>query len=248
MGGIYPLPEATNRGSGRTTRSVTIDANHPAGMVRRCETAPMSIGGTASYGRPAGVEVPALVRAAVAAAEVLGFEFCVRPETGRLLATLAAGLPPGSLVGETGTGTGAGLAWMVAAADSRVRFVSFEREGKRAEAAREVLAGRPNVEVVCGDSAAMFSRGPFDLLVHDGGPGSGKIPGSQPVDPVDVLRPGGTMTIDDYTPTNSWPPTFDGEVDESRLHWLAHPVLTSTEVRVAPDLAVIVCRYLPALS
>lgn len=207
----------------------------------------MSIGGTASYGRLAGREVPDLVRAAVAAAGVLGFEFCVRPETGRLLGTLAAGLPPGSRVGETGTGTGAGLAWMVVAADPTVRFVSYEREVTRAEAAREVFADVPNVDVVCGDSMALFGVGPFDLLVHDGGPGAGKIPGSGVVDPVDVLRPGGTMTIDDYTPTNSWPPTFEGRVDESRVHWLSHPLLTSTEVRVAPDLAVVVCRYLPAL-
>ena len=204
----------------------------------------MSIGGTASYGRLAGQDVPELVRAAVAAAVDLGFEFCVRQETGRLLGTLAAGLPAGSLVGETGTGTGAGLAWMVVAADSTVRFLSYERDRDRADAARNVFAHLPNVEVVCADSAELFTNGPFDLLVHDGGPGSGKIPGSGVVDPVELLRPGGTMTIDDYTPTTSWPPMFEGRVDEGRVHWLSHPALKSTEVRVAPDLAVVVCRLL----
>jgi hypothetical protein len=53
------------------------------------------------------------------------------------------------------------------------------------------------------------------------------------------------MTIDDYLPAASWSPTFNGKIDESRRHWLSHPALRSTEIRVAPDLAVVVCRFLP---
>ncbi|HWM18386.1 MAG TPA: hypothetical protein VNO51_01770 [Ilumatobacteraceae bacterium] len=188
--------------------------------------------------------MPELVRAAVAQATGLGFELCVRPEIGRLLGTLAAGLPAGSRVGETGTGTGAGLAWMVTAASPSVRFLSYERAPDRAKAAQSLFGHLPNVEVVLGDSSELFTRGPFDLLVHDGGPGSGKMPGSTGVDPTVVLRPGGTMTIDDDTPATSWPPMFDGQIDEGRVHWLSHPALESTEVRVAPDLAVVVSRYL----
>lgn len=189
--------------------------------------------------------MPPLVLEAVEQAEHLGFELCVRPEIGRLLAVLAGGLPPGSLVGETGTGTGAGLAWMVDAADPAVRFVSYELDQTRAATARTLFAAHPNVEVVHGDAAGLFERGPFDLLVHDGGPAAGKTPGTEPVDPTRVLRPGGTMTVDDYTPTDTWPPMFDGAPDVGRIHWLSHPDLRSTEVRVAPDLAVVVCRYLP---
>lgn len=206
----------------------------------------MSIGGTASYGRDGVGVVPPLVRRAVEQAERLGFEHCVRPEIGRLLGVLAGGLPPGSLVGETGTGTGAGLAWMVDAADPAVRFVSYEIDADRAKAAQSVFAAHPNVEVVCDDAARLFERGPFDLLVHDGGPASGKTPGASPVDPVLVLRPGGTMTVDDFTPADTWPPDFDGSPDTSRIHWLDHPDLRSSEIRVAPDLAVVVCRYFPA--
>lgn len=54
-----------------------------------------------------------------------------------------------------------------------------------------------------------------------GGPGSGKAPGDTPVEPALVLRPGGTITIDDYTPTTTWPPLFGDQ----------------------PDLAVIVGRH-----
>jgi hypothetical protein len=40
----------------------------------------------------------------------------------------------------------------------------------------------------------------------------------------------------------TWPPTYNGEIDEPRHRWLTHPELQTTEVRVAEDLAVLVCR------
>lgn len=203
----------------------------------------MSLGGTSSY---AGLDgTPGLVRQAVRVAETLGFDLCVRPETGRLLAILAGGLPDGSLVGETGTGTGAGLGWMVSAARPSVRFVSYEIDAERAAACRHVFQRHSNVEVVHGDASTLFGRGPFDLLVHDGGPGSAKHPGDTPIDPAAVLRPGGLMTVDDFTPSTTWPPTFEGSADAARVHWLQHPDLRCAEVRVAPDLAVVVGTYLP---
>lgn len=210
------------------------------------ETTTMSRGGTSSYRTSGHASMPVLVSAAVKRAEELDFDLCVRPEIGGLLAVLAAGLPEGSIVGETGTGTGAGLAWMASAASPGVRFVSYELDSARAAAAQELFREHPDVEVVCGDAAAVFERGPFDLLVHDGGPGSGKSTESTPIDPAAVLRPGGTMTVDDYTPATTWPPRFGDAVDSSRVHWLEHPALRSTEIRVADDLAVLVCRYLPA--
>lgn len=60
------------------------------------------MGGTKSYrDLPGGFIVPPLVLDAVAAAERLGFGLSVRPEIGRLLGVLAAGLPAGALIGET---------------------------------------------------------------------------------------------------------------------------------------------------
>ena len=41
-------------------------------------------------------------------------------------------------------------------------------------------------------------------------------------DPQALLRPGGTVVIDDLTPATDWPPRFDGQVDEARMHWLRH--------------------------
>jgi predicted O-methyltransferase YrrM len=200
----------------------------------------MSLNGTAEY-RSTAVVIPELVGRAVAAAEELGFGLCVHPATGRLLAVLAGGVAPGGVIGETGTGTGAGLAWMASSAGPDVSLVSVELDAERAEAAKRVFAHTPNVTVVHGDAGELFERGPFDLLVHDGGWGSGKTGGSK-IEPGEVLKDGGVMTVDDYTPFAAWPPMFQGRDDESRVFWLDHPEMLATEIRVTPQMAVIVAR------
>ncbi len=198
----------------------------------------MSPGGTRSYRSHDG-PVPDLVRDAVANAERLDFGLCVRPETGRLLAVLAAGVPSGGRIGETGTG--AGLAWMATSARPDVSLVSIELDDDRAEAATSLFVGRPNVEVIAGDSRTILDHGPFDLLVLDGGPGSGKG-NDTPIDPSNALVSGGTLTVDDFTPMTTWPPLFQGEQDWARIHWLDHSELHSTGIRLGDDLSVLVCR------
>ena len=64
--------------------------------------------------------------------------------------------------------------------------------------------------------------------------------GRTPADPEALLRPGGTVVIDDLTPARHWPPRFGGGVDEPRVHWLTHPGLDAAELRLAPDLATLV--------
>ncbi|MFE2043535.1 hypothetical protein ACFXAZ_21940 [Streptomyces sp. NPDC059477] len=56
----------------------------------------------------------------------------------------------------------------------------------------------------------------------------------------DLLAPGGTVVVDDFTPATGRPPTHDGGPDTARLHWLTHPALHTTELRLAPDLATLV--------
>lgn len=200
----------------------------------------MSLGGTRMYllDDP---NLPELVARAVSAAIELGFELCVHPSTGRLLQVLAAGVADGGSVGETGTGTGAGLAWMVSLADPGVSFVSADVDADRAAAAQLVFSGASNVTILHADAREVFDRGPFDLLVHDGGWGSGKG-GGEVVDPADVVKEGGLMTVDDFTPFTEWPPTFQGVPDDARLRWLTHPDLLATEIPVAPTTSVIVAR------
>ncbi|MFE1878846.1 O-methyltransferase [Streptomyces diastatochromogenes] len=191
--------------------------------------------GTDSYTGTDGL--PPLVRQALTAARASGFPYSCRPEQGRLLHALAGGAR--ARIGETGTGLGVGLAWLASGAGPGVRLYSVERDPERARLAAEVFAGRPEVAVLTGDWRRIEEHAPFDLLVLDGG-GQGKIPGDVPADVESLLAPGGTVVVDDFTPATGWPPLHEGTPDLARLHWLEHPALRATELRLAPDLSTVV--------
>lgn len=198
----------------------------------------MSVKGTESY---AGArDLPAIVSAAVALASELGFPSSCRLEQGRFLHALAAGAARS--IGETGTGCGVGLAWLVAGRRPGVPVVSVERDPERAARVAELFADVPDVEILHGDWTLIDDRGPFDLLVVDGG-GNGKR--GPAADPERLLRPGGSLVIDDFTPMTAWPPMHEGRPDRARLDWLEHPALLAAEVRLAPDLATIVATRRP---
>jgi predicted O-methyltransferase YrrM len=183
---------------------------------------------------------------ATALAERLNFTQSCAPEHGRLLEVLARGVGDG-IIGETGTGCGVGLAWMAGAAASGARLVSIERDPSRSLEAAALFADDPRVRVRCGDWRELLSDGPFDLLVLDGG-GQGKgSPASAPLDPAAWLRPGGTLVMDDFAPMTTWPPRYAGQVDTARLHWLDHPLLRATEVRLTPTTASLVAVYVGGL-
>ena len=194
----------------------------------------MSIDSTRAY---AGLsDLPPLVAKALDAARDLGFDHSCAPEQGRLLSLLAAG-QSGRRIGETGTGCGVGLAWMVDAADPSTTFVSVERDAQRAATAAGLFADHPNVQVIHGDWTDLRAHGPFDLLVLDGG-GKGKSPGDTAVDPADGwLRTGGTIVLDDFTPMGE---PGARAVDDARRHWLEEAGLRAAEVRLSPVLATIV--------
>jgi predicted O-methyltransferase YrrM len=193
----------------------------------------VSPSGTAAY---EGLnDLPPLVTQAVRLARREGFENSCRPEHGRLLLALAGGA---ELIGETGTGCGVGLAWLASGARPGARLVSVELHHHRAARAADLFSRLPQVTVIHGDWREIYREAPFDLLVLDGG-AHGKA-GGDPADPEILLRPGGTLVIDDLTPADEWPPRFAGEVDAVRMHWLAHPGLDATELRLAPDLAALV--------
>jgi predicted O-methyltransferase YrrM len=193
----------------------------------------MAPGGTRAY--DAEVGLPAAVSAAVDLARGVAFDLSCRPEQGRLLAVLAGGRR-GGLIGEVGTGCGVGVAWLTSGGGTGTRVVSIELDEARAAAAAGLYASNPDVEVLHGDWTELEPHGPFDLLVLDGGPASAKAPGTaaQAPDPERWLRPGGSVVIDDLTPGTPV------ERDPCRSHWLDHPVLDATELRLADDLAAIV--------
>jgi predicted O-methyltransferase YrrM len=198
----------------------------------------MSLDGTRAHLSGPG-DLPPRVERAALTAQRLGFPYSCRPEQGRLLHALAAGA---TRIGETGTGCGVGLAWLASGMRADASAVSVERDPVRAEAAAALFAAdAPQVTVECGDWTAIAAHGPFDLLVLDGG---GRHKGTELAsapDPVGLLRPGGMLVIDDFTPAADWPPLHEGRPDEARMHWFTHPELHTVEVPLAPDLAVLLC-------
>jgi predicted O-methyltransferase YrrM len=119
---------------------------------------------------------------------------------------------------------------------------SVEIDRVRARAAANLFTDFANVTVLHGDWTELRDRGPFDLLVLDGG-GKGKDPAlDSPLDPTDGwLNIGGTVVLDDFVPAGR---PGASEHDAARQHWLDHPALHATEVRLAADLATIVgVRY-----
>jgi predicted O-methyltransferase YrrM len=193
----------------------------------------MSPRGTAAYDGL--TDLPPLVAAAVSLARREGFANSCRPEHGRLLFALASGA---DAIGETGTGCGVGLAWLASGSRPGARLVSVELDAGRAALAADLFRDLPRVSVIHGDWREIGREAPFDLLVLDGG-ASGKS-GGDPADPTALLRPGGTLVVDDLTPADQHPPMFQGRVDTARMHWLTHPDLDAAELRLAPDLASLV--------
>jgi len=97
----------------------------------------------------------------------------------------------------------------------------------------------PLVERAVGLARRLGFANSCRLLVLDGG--------GYPPDPEELLKPGGTVVVDDLTPASAWPPRFGGQVDQARMHWLTHPALDAAELRRAPDLAALVAtRRFPA--
>lgn len=194
----------------------------------------MSLDGTRAHLTGPG-DLPPLVERAAQTARALDFPYSCRPEQGRLLHALAAGA---RRIGETGTGCGVGLAWLVSGMRAGATAVSVERDPLRAEAAAGLFTPyKPDVTVVCAQWTEIAAHGPFDLLVLDGG-GQGKNDGT-PADPAALLAPGGLLVVDDFTPSAGRPPTYQGRPDTARLHWLEHPALDTVEIPLAPDLAVL---------
>jgi predicted O-methyltransferase YrrM len=197
----------------------------------------VTLGGTSAYRAATGL--PPLVQDAVSRAVAADFDHSCAPEQGRLLSLLAAGWR-GGRIGETGTGFGVGLAWMVEATGADTSFVSIELDESRADACVELFAHRPNVTVLVGEWPDLRRHGPFDLLVLDGG-GKGKDRDIDvPLDPTaGWLALGGTVVLDDFTPAD----TPDAPVhDYARGYWLEHPALRTTEIRLSPNLATLVGR------
>ncbi len=163
-----------------------------------------------------------------------GFVSSSRVETGRLLAALAASRS--GVLAECGTGCGVGAAWLLSAATPGTRIVTAELDPDLAEAVTDMFAGQPTVEVVAGDWTSLYDYGPFSLLFLD--VREAKASGTDVV--TEMLEPGGIAVLDDFTPSQSWPPVFEGRVDATREQWLLDDRFTTVDVMVTPDASVLI--------
>jgi predicted O-methyltransferase YrrM len=141
----------------------------------------------------------------------------------QLLAVLATGRH----VAEIGTSYGEGAEAM---AETATSVVTVEIDPERAAAARERLARFDNVEALEGDATELLPpRAPFDLVFIDGGPLKRDLDDAA----LELVRPGGLIVMDDFTPDLPGP-------DPVREYWKAHRGLVTTEILLTPDMAVLV--------
>jgi predicted O-methyltransferase YrrM len=176
------------------------------------------------------LELPPLVERALELEAELGFEGSSIPEVGRLLHVLA-GQRGRVRVGEIGTGTGVGAAWIVSALPPAVPFVTVELDGGRAAAASRLFADDENAKVLHGDwHELMPPEAPFDLLFYDGG--GKQRPELDGEEVIGLLAPGGTLVLDDLTPGRLGP-------DPVRDFWLGHTQLAAIDLLTTPKTAAI---------
>jgi predicted O-methyltransferase YrrM len=173
---------------------------------------------------------PARVWEAVELSRSHGFPLACLPEVGRLL-QLYAGLRGIEKACELGTAFGVGAAWIESGLRPGATLLTIELDAGRSAAARILFAASDSVEVVEGDWRLALDRGPFDLLFSDGGPK--RAPGD-PGKLAPLLRPGGLLILDDYTPD------YPDPDDISRRIWMDNPSYRAQEIMVSREASVIV--------
>ncbi len=179
-------------------------------------------------------DLPDIVNRAFDVSRRAGYVSFCRNETGRLLAMLAA--TRDGTMAEFGTGCGVGTAWLRSGVRRGTQIISAELDPKLANAAQEIFVDDPQVEVLAADWSTLRNKGPYSLLFLDP-----SVPEDAGVDAVaDLVEPGGIVVLDDFTPSESWPPVTYGRVDVLREGWLTDERFTAVEVMVAADAAVII--------
>ncbi|MGP3958278.1 O-methyltransferase [Nonomuraea sp. 3N208] len=175
-------------------------------------------------------EMPEPVRVAVERARAAGFAYSCEPAVGRLLATLAAGVPEGGRVLEIGTGAGVGLAWLVSGLLPRTdaTVTTIERDLGRAG----LVAGGDWPEFVdfrTGDALELLpGLGTYDLVFADAE--AGKQVGLELT--IAALSPRGVLVVDDMVPAPGvvWDAEFTGRQEAVRRTLVGHERLVAVEL------------------
>lgn len=182
--------------------------------------------GLPNYTHPA--EFPSRVWDAVQLSRQMDVPLACIPEVGRLLMLLASHQSGGRIC-ELGTACGVGAAWLASGMPADATLFTVELDPLRAKASAKVL-GAPNVRVLIGDWSLARQHGPFDLLFADGGP---KHEPDAPDLILPLLRPGGLLVMDDFSPGRT------PAEDATRQIWLGHQSYVTVELQVSSSMAVI---------
>lgn len=187
-----------------------------------------------------GPGVPPAVDAATARAARGGFTMSCDPQTGRLLAVLAAGTPAGGRLLDFGTGTGVGTSWLLQGLRGRTDVELITVELDPATAALVDTTSWPQwARLVIDDAVAVTERsGTFDLIFADAQGGKWHRLDAT----VNALRPGGLLVVDDMTPEHFLDNTHAEHTRRVRHQLLDHPKLISAEVSWSTGL--ILCTKL----
>ncbi len=178
-------------------------------------------------------ELPELVIRALRLSLERGYMQASRTETGRLLAALAATRT--GTIAECGTGCGVGAAWLRSGAPKTTRVITAELDPELAHGVMDMFAG-DDIDVMHADWSSLAEHAPFSLIFMDATSAKGwpreRI--------VELVREGGMIVLDDFTPCPTWPPLEGGRVDTLRLDWLSDERFTSVDVMVAEDTSVVI--------
>ena len=165
--------------------------------------------------------------AAAQRAGAAGFPYSCEPAVGRLLAVLAACVPPGGRILELGTGTGVGTAWLASGLLPRTDVTVTTVESDPATADLAAGGSWPDfVDLRRGDALEALRPATFALIFADAP--AGKWFGLDRT--VTALRPGGVLVVDDMTPTAAWPPEQHTHQRAVRATVLDDPRLVSVEL------------------
>ena len=185
-------------------------------------------------------DMPALVVEAVELSRRHGCDQACLPEVGRLLQLLASH-EQGGRVGEIGTAFAVGAAWLASGLRADGRLVTVELDPIRAAGAWQLFEGRDEVLALPGDWRLIGQYAPFDVLFADGGP---KHEPEAPDVLAPLLRLGGLLVLDDFTPESAWTPEMrarwgSAAGDPTRQLWLNHPKWRAQELQLGATASVI---------
>jgi len=182
--------------------------------------------------------LPAAVAAGKRRAHEQNFHTSCIDEVGRLLAVLAAAVPPGGRILEIGTGVGIGTGWMCSALgdQSDVNIVSVEIDPRLSAAAAD-WSWPDNVTFIAGDIMdRLDTLETYDLVFADASP----VKHADLDAVVPLLRPGGTLVIDDLHVDGADTGELQALQHRLRRAVLNHPDLHAVELDWASGVIVAV--------